>query len=375
MEHDVFISYGREDSEMMKRVDQVLRGAGLTTWTDHGIHPGTPSWKVEIETAIRDAGCIVVLFSPDSAESRWVRAELDYADAQRKPIYPLLVRGDASQAVPFGFTSYQWIDVRNPGQVNAGLEQLIATLKGDHATPSDTPTPPSAPASARSRMIPIIAAGLILAGLFFGIVLMNNFPQPVSVATPSNDSAGMPQSLPTALPTMPAFELPAGFKKAEGEKTVVAMPTNWSTRLDAELIRESLMGIGTDITSSSELMETIIAGTDVLGIDMLHAYGALVAVENLGFPITYDLLKARQEELFKSYDPNGTFTGADLVEMPAGTMLYAKGDRSDQTTFINNYILIRGSMLYHILLSGKVTDREKIEEFGEQIARSFRVKE
>src|SRR5690348_2612570 len=120
MAHDIFISYGREDMPLMQQVEKALHEAGFTIWTDRGIAPGSPSWKAEIEKAILDARCIVVLFSPDSAESRWVRAELDYADAQRKPIYPLLVRGDATKAVPFGFTSYQWIDVRDASQLSAG---------------------------------------------------------------------------------------------------------------------------------------------------------------------------------------------------------------------------------------------------------------
>src|SRR5688572_8020808 len=114
MAHDVFISYGREDAALMQQVEKTLLNAGLTIWTDEGIAPGSRSWKAAIEQAILDSRSIVVLFSPDSVESRWVRAELDYADAQNKPIYPLLVRGDAANAVPFGFTTYQWIDLRDP---------------------------------------------------------------------------------------------------------------------------------------------------------------------------------------------------------------------------------------------------------------------
>ena len=42
---------------------------------------------------------------------------------------------------------------------------------------------------------------------------------------------------------------------------------------------------------------------------------------------------------------------------------------------VNDYVLIRGTTLYHILFSGRLSDRENIEAIGEQIARSFRVKE
>lgn len=372
MIHDVFISYGREDSAMMQQVDLALRNAGLTTWTDHGIHPGSPSWKVDIETAIQDAGCIVVLFSPDSAESRWVRAELDYADAQRKPIYPLLVRGDANKAIPFGFTSYQWIDLRDSARLSAGLDQLVAVLKGSDSGQSHAAAPATMPAPPRPRVMIPIAVGMILAGLILGAVLIISIPQIASTPTPTGAAEA---AVPTALPTMPPFVLPDGFKKVESEKTIVALPDNWSTEFDTELIRESLMGIAGENTNKSDLMETIIDGTDILGVNLLRAHGAIVAVEDLGFPISYNLLKARQEELFKSYDPNGNFTSADLVEMPAGIMLYAKGDGSDQTTFINDYVLIRGPLLYHIMLTGRLIDRKTIEQIGQQIATSFRVKE
>jgi hypothetical protein len=63
------------------------------------------------------------------------------------------------------------------------------------------------------------------------------------------------------------------------------------------------------------------------------------------------------------------------VDMPAGKMLYAKGDVSDKTTFVDDYVLIRGTQLYHIFLNGRIIDRERLEQIGQQIATSFRVKE
>src|SRR6185503_16394006 len=97
------------------------------------------------------------------------------------------------------------------------------------------------------------------------------------------------------------------------------------TDFTPDVINEGLMGIAGQNTTKSELMKSIIAGTDILGVDLLNAYGAVITLEDLGFPITYNLLKQRQQELFESFDPNGNYTNADLIEMPAGTMLYAKG--------------------------------------------------
>jgi hypothetical protein len=129
MQHEIFLSYSRKDSDVMHRVRNDLRASGLTTWTDDGIDPGSESWKLSIETAIKNAGCLVAILSPDSAESRWVRAELDFAEAQKKKVFLLLVRGDASNAVPFGYSSHQWIDIRHSGLYEPGLRQLTDVIR------------------------------------------------------------------------------------------------------------------------------------------------------------------------------------------------------------------------------------------------------
>ena len=145
-QHNVFMSYSRRDTEIMQRIRDDLAAAGISVWTDKGIPPGAPSWKVEIENAIREADCLVALFSPDAAQSRWVRAELDFADAQQKRVFPVLVGGDAANAVPFGFSTYQWIDIRSLLDYPERIASLIAALQQQIAHGS--------PQSAESEVIP-----------------------------------------------------------------------------------------------------------------------------------------------------------------------------------------------------------------------------
>jgi serine/threonine-protein kinase len=113
MQHHGFLSYSRKDSDIMQRVRDELRGAGLTVWTDEGIEPGTPLWKDAIESAIENAGCMIVILSPDAKKSIWVKRELEYAEAQEKHIFPLLVRGDKNDAIPFTLIGAQFVDIRN----------------------------------------------------------------------------------------------------------------------------------------------------------------------------------------------------------------------------------------------------------------------
>lgn len=151
MQHHVFISYSRKDAGVMRRLCDDFQARGLAVWTDEGIEPGTPSWKMSIEKAIRESGCLVVILSPDAAQSRWVREEIDFAESQNKPILPVLASGDRASAIPFGLTSAQFVDVREnyesaltslAGEIRDRLKDVVpipgTALKTSHATPSTT---------------------------------------------------------------------------------------------------------------------------------------------------------------------------------------------------------------------------------------------
>ena len=66
---DVFLSYTRKDGGAMVQVREILRGAGLSVWTDEGLVPGTSNWKRTISEAILQTKAFVVLLSPTSKES------------------------------------------------------------------------------------------------------------------------------------------------------------------------------------------------------------------------------------------------------------------------------------------------------------------
>jgi hypothetical protein len=122
--HHVFLSYSRIDIDIMQRVKQDLRNAGLKVWTDEGIEPGTFSWKEAIEDAIRDTEMLVVLLSPDANNSKWVQREIDYADVQDVQVMPILVRGEPRDSVPFALAGSQFIDLRT--NYEPGIKTLIS---------------------------------------------------------------------------------------------------------------------------------------------------------------------------------------------------------------------------------------------------------
>ena len=85
----VFMSYSRRDEAVMRRVAMFLRNQGINVWVDNEkLVPGTPIWEVEIEKAIKAASAIIVILSPDSKNSEWVRREISLADNIAHAFFP-----------------------------------------------------------------------------------------------------------------------------------------------------------------------------------------------------------------------------------------------------------------------------------------------
>ena len=88
-----FISYSRTDTTQKQNIIKQLRARGINLWVDiENLVPGSPAWEREIERAIRNAAGIIVLLSPDSNNSEWVRREISFAQQNDKQIFPVLIR-------------------------------------------------------------------------------------------------------------------------------------------------------------------------------------------------------------------------------------------------------------------------------------------
>jgi Tol biopolymer transport system component len=121
------MSYSRRDEAVMQRIVRFLRKQGINVWVDNEkLVPGTPIWEVEIEKAIKSASAIVVLLSPDSKNSEWVRREISLADQYRTRIFPVLVRGDEDISIAIRLITRQYVDVRQNEEI--GLNSLCAAI-------------------------------------------------------------------------------------------------------------------------------------------------------------------------------------------------------------------------------------------------------
>ncbi len=86
---DIFVSYAREDQAVAERFATALRNEGFSVWWDQALRSGDTYDEV-IESALREAKAVVVLWSPRSVVSRWVRAEATLADRART-LVPVMI--------------------------------------------------------------------------------------------------------------------------------------------------------------------------------------------------------------------------------------------------------------------------------------------
>jgi TolB-like protein len=76
---DIFLSYSRDDQATARRFAEAFGREGLTVWWDQTLRSGE-NYDQVTESALREAKAVVVLWSKQSVDSRWVRAEATTAD-------------------------------------------------------------------------------------------------------------------------------------------------------------------------------------------------------------------------------------------------------------------------------------------------------
>ena len=80
---DIFLSYARTDRATARIFADCFVHEGFNVWWDAALHSGETFDEV-IEQNLRDSKAVVVLWSPRSVASRWVRAEATLADRRQK---------------------------------------------------------------------------------------------------------------------------------------------------------------------------------------------------------------------------------------------------------------------------------------------------
>ena len=77
--HEVFLSHSAKDRRFAERIAEVLRRHGIPVWYSGTDIVGAAQWHDEIGKALQRCDWLVVVLSPNSVKSPWVKRELLYA--------------------------------------------------------------------------------------------------------------------------------------------------------------------------------------------------------------------------------------------------------------------------------------------------------
>jgi hypothetical protein len=123
---DIFISYAHQDRASARQLAEKLGALGFKVWWDREILP-SQDFDREIESALARAKSVLVIWSPQTVESRWVRTEASEALDQRK-LVPLTISGCV---IPLEFRRIQTAQLMgwNGDATHAEFLRLVAGIK------------------------------------------------------------------------------------------------------------------------------------------------------------------------------------------------------------------------------------------------------
>ena len=135
----VFISYSRTDMDFVQRLAMDLEHAGFDVWWDLTDIQGSEVWERKIEEGLRTSQYFIVVLTPASLESRWVRREYLSADNSGVKIVPLKLK--SYDVTPLTLRDIQPIDAINRPYEDV-LSDVLRTLKGTDAIVGGSATVP-----------------------------------------------------------------------------------------------------------------------------------------------------------------------------------------------------------------------------------------
>jgi len=124
--HEVFLSHSGKDRRFAERIAQVLRGHGVQVWYSGTNIVGAKQWHDEIGIALRRCDWLIVVLSPHSVKSEWVKRELVYAlnDARyNMHIVPLSYKPCKHLELSWTLGEFQFVDFA--GDFQNGCRSLL----------------------------------------------------------------------------------------------------------------------------------------------------------------------------------------------------------------------------------------------------------
>lgn len=134
---DIFISYAHADKEWAEALAEVLTRRGWTVWWDRDL--GAGAFRRSIAQELKNARCVVVLWSPDSSNSEFVWNEASRAQS-RDILVPVLIE---EAEIPIGFEERQTFSLLgwDRGSITPEVGRLMEMIAGVLGRPLPAPAP------------------------------------------------------------------------------------------------------------------------------------------------------------------------------------------------------------------------------------------
>ena len=84
-----FISYSSKNQAAADAMKKLLEKNNIATWMAPGDIPPASTYAKEINSAIRNCACMVLMLTNDAQNSVWVAKEVERAVHYRKPVLPI----------------------------------------------------------------------------------------------------------------------------------------------------------------------------------------------------------------------------------------------------------------------------------------------
>lgn len=149
---DIFLSYSREDRAAVRHIAESFAAEGLDVWWDAALQSGQTFDEV-IEQRLKEAKAVVVLWSPRSVTSRWVRAEATLADRKNKLVPAIIEPCDRPIAFELTHTAdlSEWTGDTTDPRWRAFVNDVEALVHKSRGVDGPEPAPKTTQVSMHRR--------------------------------------------------------------------------------------------------------------------------------------------------------------------------------------------------------------------------------
>jgi hypothetical protein len=127
----VFISYSRNDTDFVDRIEAALKAHGFEVFIDRHDVTALEEWWKRIETLITQADTIVFVLSPDSIASTYAQKEISFAISLNKRFAPIVYRRVDGQLVPEAIAKINYIFFDDEAKFEESAGRLARALRID----------------------------------------------------------------------------------------------------------------------------------------------------------------------------------------------------------------------------------------------------